>query len=469
MTGDTRRDTVRMALIVFVVALLLRIPVALWLPQEVVWPDGNRYERVALNLLEGEGFGDLADNRRSVPTLPLLIAGTYSVFGQSYLALRIVSAVLGALTCVVGFLLGRQLFGMTVGVIAGLVLAFYPHLIYLSALFEYPQTLGILFLVTFLLLLYRFSDSRKLSTLFLASLSLGLTILTLPTLLLFVPVFGLLALKRDDSLRRNLGYALVAGAGLLITVGSWTLRNYVAYDHVVVVNAASGANFWAANNDAYASWGKKGSVPMCGGPYGDTSYCREFRELDAELQRRNLTRTEYVLALESASWERGMQFVRESPGRFIRMGITKFVQLWSPWPDAVHTGAARGGEKRAVISAATYIPLLLLSLVGLVMSARANWRRLVPIYLLIAVFVAPFTVFLPTMRYRLPIDFLLGIFAAIPLARLWRMTLDARQAQSGSAGARREHTQTLQHQVGNLPMREREGFLEPSAPSARHQ
>jgi 4-amino-4-deoxy-L-arabinose transferase-like glycosyltransferase len=468
MTGDTRRDTVRMALLVFIAALVMRIPVALWLPQQVVWPDGNRYERVALNLLEGEGFGDLVENRRSVPTLPLLIAGTYSVFGQSYLALRIVSAVLGAFSCVVGFLLGRQLFGATVGVIAGLVLAFYPHLVYLSALFEYPQTLGILLLLSFLLLLYRFSDSRKLSTLFLASLMLGLTILTLPTLLLFVPVFGLLALNRDHSLRRNLGYALVAGAGLVLTVGSWTLRNYIAYDHVVVVNAASGANFWAANNDAYASWGKRGSVPMCGGPYGDTGYCREFRELDAELQRRNLSRTEYVLALESASWERGLQFVRESPGRFVRLGIAKFLQLWSPWPDAVHTGAARGGEKRALISAASYIPLLLLALVGLVMSAREQARKLIPIYLLIVVFVAPFTVFLPTMRYRLPIDCLMGIFAAVPLARLWRVFLDSRR-QRTSAGAHREHSQTLQHQVGDRPMRERERFLDAGAPPARQQ
>jgi len=444
MTGDLRRDTVRMALLVFIAALVTRIPVALWLPQEVVWPDGNRYERVALNLLEGEGFGDLVDNRRSVPTQPLLIAGVYSVFGQSYGALRIVSAILGALTCAVAFLLGRRLFGVTVAVIAGLVLALYPHLVYLSALFEYPQTLGILFLLTFLLLLYQFSDSRKLSTLFFASVALGLTILTLPTLLLFVPVFGLLALKRDDSLRRNLNYALVAAAGLAITVGSWTLRNYVAYDHVVVVNAASGANFWAANNEAYANWGKPGSVPMCGGPYGDTSYCREFREIDADLQRRNLSRTEYVLALEKASWEQGMRFVRESPGRFVRLGSTKFLQLWSPSPDAVNTGAARGGEKRALISAATYIPLLVLALIGLVMSAREHARKLIPIYLLMAVFVAPFTVFLPTMRYRLPIDCLFGIFAAVPLARMWRFALDARR-QRASASAKREHPEALQH------------------------
>lgn len=433
MTGDNRRDTARMILLVLLAALVLRIPVAMWLPEQVIWPDGRRYERIAMNLVEGRGFGDLVENRRSVPTQPLLIAAVYSVFGQSYLALRLVSAVIGALSCVVAFLLARALFGATVGVLAGLVVAAYPHLVYLAALFEYPQTLGIFLIATFLLLLYRFDENRRLWTLFMASVLLGATILTLPTLLLFVPVFVLLTLKRDADWRRNLGYLAAAVAGLVITVGSWTLRNYAAYDRVVLVNAAGGANFWAANNEAYARWGKQGSVPMCTGPHGVTSYCLEDRQIQQELQERNLTRTEHVLAHERAAWEHGLRFVREAPGRFVKLAFTKFLQLWSPWPDAVHTGPARGGSKRDAISAATYIPMLLLALVGLFLSAKEHARKLIPIYLLIAVFVAPFTVFLPTMRYRLPIDFLLAIFAAIPLARLWRLAVNARLRRTTNA------------------------------------
>lgn len=434
MTGDSRRKTGRMMLLVFVAALALRIPVALWLPEQVIWPDGARYERVALHLLEGTGFGDIVENRRSVPTQALLIAAVYSVFGKSYLALRLVSAVIGAMSCVVGFLLARSLFGATVGVLAGLTVAAYPHLVYLNALFEYPQTLGILFMTTFLWLLYRFNEHRKLSTLFMASVLLGATILTLPTLLLFVPVFVLLTLKRDADWRRNLSYVAVAIVGVAITVGSWAYRNYAAYDHVILVNAASGVNFWAANNEAYARWGKEGSVPVCTGPHGVTSYCLEHRQLQKELRQRNLTDVDYALAEERAAWEHGLRFVRESPERFVELGFSKFLRLWSPWPDAVHTGPARGGSQRNAISAATYIPLVLLALVGLILSARTHARKLIPIYLLVAVFVAPFAVFLPTMRYRLPIDFLLGIFAAIPLARLWRLAVEARLRRTPNAG-----------------------------------
>ena len=62
---------------VFLIALVLRAGVAIWLPKAVVWPDGHRYERVALNLIEREGFGDLGANAMSVPTQPLLIAAVY--------------------------------------------------------------------------------------------------------------------------------------------------------------------------------------------------------------------------------------------------------------------------------------------------------------------------------------------------------------------------------------------------------
>ena len=83
------------------------------------------------------------------------------------------------------------------------------------------------------------------------------------------------------------------------------------------------------------------------------------------------------------------------------------------------TGRAAGGVYRDLVSAIAYLPMLALACVGLIMSARTRWRRLLPIYAFMAVFIAPFAVFLPTMRYRLPLDFLLILFASVPLAHLW--------------------------------------------------
>jgi hypothetical protein len=62
--------------------------------------------------------------------------------------------------------------------------------------------------------------------------------------------------------------------------------------------------------------------------------------------------------------------------------------------------------------------VLVLACAGLILSARHHWRRLVPIYAFMVTFIAPFAVFLPTMRYRLPLDYLLILFASVPLAYL---------------------------------------------------
>src|SRR5262245_26378522 len=140
---------------VFLIALVLRSGMAVWLPKAVIWPDGDRYEHIALNLMHGEGFGSLGENWQSVPTQPLLIAAVYKVFGQNYLALRLFFALLGSLSCAFGAMLAQRMFGPGSGFVAGLLLAGYPLLVYVSALFEYPQTFFILLIALFFCLYYR--------------------------------------------------------------------------------------------------------------------------------------------------------------------------------------------------------------------------------------------------------------------------------------------------------------------------
>jgi 4-amino-4-deoxy-L-arabinose transferase-like glycosyltransferase len=418
------RQTARLAIAVFVVALVARAALALWLPDEIIWPDGRRYEKIALSLLAGTGFGDLVDNRRSVPTQPLLIAAVYFVFGKSYAALRLISAVLGAASCVIGFFLARRLFGTTTAIFAGVILALYPHLAYASALFEYPQTLGILLIGAFLLAQLDFSDTGRLRALAGASLLLGLTVLTLPSLLLYVPVFVLLSMRRSQSLRRNAVQASIAFAGVALVIAPWAYRNYVAYDRVVLINAAGGDNFWIANNATYARYGKPAVVGRCSADGAESTFCREYRQLIAEVRASGASRQEQVFMYEKRAWEKGWTFARDTPLVFLQLAIEKFFRFWSPWPDAVHTGPAHGGEWRNVLSALFYVPLLTLAALGVAMSWRAHGVRLIPLYGFAIMYVAPFALFLPTMRYRLPVDFLMGIFAAVPLAyarNRWRM------------------------------------------------
>ncbi len=402
--------------LMFGVALTLRLAMALWLPAQVIWPDGFRYERVALNLMDGRGFGSLQDNRASFPTQPILIAVVFSLFGKSYVALRVFFSVIGAGTVLVCFALAKRLFGMVPALIAGFLLAIYPYHVYLSALFEYPQTFFILLMGLFFLSFFSFVESNRRLNLFLAGLSLGMAVLGVPTILIYIP-FVFLCLMSSSILETTKRF-LVLLIAILIPVGPWVVHNYVAYDRVMLVNAAGGINFWSANNETYDQLGKKAVVPACSPGYESTIYCEQLRALRKDLRDRDIVGVNAIFAEESAAWKKGFEFIAESPTRFAKSVLTKFAEFWSPIPNAVHGEPEHGGFWRDLISIGSYVPILILGICGALLSIRA-WRKLMPVYLYFLALSSPYYLFLPTTRYRLPLDFFLIVFAGLPLAHWW--------------------------------------------------
>src|SRR5436853_5055656 len=76
-------DHRRMFLIIFLLALVLRVGFALTLPSQILWADGHAYEKIALNLITTGSFGSLEDNAVTVPMQGLLIALVYTRIGKS--------------------------------------------------------------------------------------------------------------------------------------------------------------------------------------------------------------------------------------------------------------------------------------------------------------------------------------------------------------------------------------------------
>ncbi len=408
----------RLSFGIFLLALVPRLAVAVWLPDQVIWPDGHRYEHVARNLLQGEGFGSLFENRASFPTLPLIYAGSFWLFGDdNYLALRLVFVVMGALASVLGFAIARRLVGVPVAIVAGVLIGVYPYLIYLSALFEYPQGLFILLMSGFFLCSLRFADEGRTRDLAAAGFLLGLSVLTVPTVLIYVP-FALLCLV-TRTVVTTAKRVLILSVTIALPVSAWVAHNWIAYDRFVLVNASGGANFWSANNETYFLHGKKAVVPPCAKGFEDSTYCLELRDLRSQLLDRGIDTEQRIFEEEAASWSNGMQFILASKVRFAESVIQKFLVYWSPFPNARHSESIHGGSIRNVISVLTYLPVLIVGIWGAIVSAP-QWRRFLPIYFYFFAFSAPYYLFLPTTRYRLPLDFFLLIFSAIALVDFWK-------------------------------------------------
>ena len=73
--------------------------------------DAYDYDRLAKNLLEHKiyGYGQRSSSYRA-PGYPWFLAGIYAVFGPVPLAVRIIQVLLGTRTCLLLFLMARELF-----------------------------------------------------------------------------------------------------------------------------------------------------------------------------------------------------------------------------------------------------------------------------------------------------------------------------------------------------------------------
>lgn len=412
------------AWLVFALALLMRAALALSLPNEVLWADGHRYLKVADNLLTTGGFGGVLDNAQSVPTLPLLLAGVMAVAGHSLPVLRLVTALLGALTCVLGYQYARRWFAPGTALLAGLALACYPHLIYMSSLFEYPQTLFGLLIGAFFLLLYDDFKVPRAWRLVLAGLLLGLANLTVPTVLPYVG-FMLLLLLIQQGWRGAARWPLFVACAMLPCL-LWGWRNYTAYGDFDLVNKTAGFNLFQANNSSYYRYGKQAIIPECAMGYEYSDFCVTNRLFGLIGDPGRESELLFIANRERLSRAAAIAFWRETPGQALELTLRKELQFWSPNPDAVSINESNSTRFQFLISMVSYVPALLLALLAL-WQLRHRWREWLPVAGLVALFAGVYAIMLPSMRYRIPLELYFALFACYPVGR-WLRLEDSSQA-----------------------------------------
>jgi hypothetical protein len=281
-------------------------------------------------------------------------------------------------------------------------------------MFEYPQTIFIFLMALCFLGLLAFESSRRPRTLLLTGLCFGTAVLSVPTVLVFLPFVFLWLVLKVHPKAHIIGGSLILLLGVLTPIAPWAMRNYVAYGHVILVNAAGGMNFWMANNETYLAQGKA-AIALAQGEKPDPN-ARFWNEVTEVKQMvKPLGPVESFLEQDRIAWQRGLAFIQEDPVRFVKLTARKLLQFWSPFPDAVSKNGQMSATRK-FISIATYGPLLLLALLGLLLAAR-DWRRFMLVYAYIGSLMFAYALFLPSTRYRLPLDFFLVIFAAYAVYR----------------------------------------------------
>jgi hypothetical protein len=169
----------------------------------------------------------------------------------------------------------------------------------------------------------------------------------------------------------------------------WTLRNYLVFHEFVPLTTMGGYTFYEGNSPYNRTGGPGGALP-----FPDTRGM-------GEVEKGRFLRQEALRA------------IREHPGRMPRLLWSKFRRLWNVRPNT--DNAAYVSRPIVLASAASFTPVLVLFVVGLVLSWKRR-RELIYLYLLVLHTMAINLVFVSSLRYRLPLEPFMIVVASYALA-----------------------------------------------------
>lgn len=403
--------------VVFAIAILLRVIVALYLGDSTPsGKDETSYSILGLRLAEGYGYsfprawypGFVAAD---APTshwsflYTAFVAGVYAVAGFHPLVVRLVGAVLG------GILLPWMMYRLArrvwpeeenLALLAAGLGGIYAYFVLFSA-----QLMTETFYIT--ALLWSLERSLALLTLFEAGqgwrrlaitalglgTSLGIAALFRQSILPWAAVsFGLLLLYgwKAGHWRRAFGSLFLAGLILIAFILPFTLRNYIVYGDFMLLNSNAGYAMYSAQH------------PMHG---------TSFQAFTAAPLPHDLNPIpENEPQWDKALLKRGIQFIVEDPARYVLLSLSRIPDYFMFWPTAETPPVNNIGR---VFSFGLFLPLMIY---GLWLSFR-DWRRCWFLYTFMVFYTVLHLLTWSMIRYRLPVDAVLLLFAALGLLDIW--------------------------------------------------
>ncbi len=358
--------------------------------------DANGYWELAQKIAAGEEYAIYDPPRRilRMPGFPLLLAFA----GGNLLAARLMLAVVGTLGCWFVYLLARELIDQSSALYASLVVAVSPSLVVFSVLILSETAFGVamtfsLWLMSRLVNSQRSLDNRRRCDILAGFTGAAVTLACYfrPSWLLFAPLFCGFLIVRDWKSRETWRTTVLVLAGLSVAFIPWVVRNYrVTGGKFVVTTLWAGPSLYDGLHP-----GATGESDMT------------FFERDGLMTKM----TEYEV--DRYYRNKALAFVREHPQRVLELAFIKLGRFWSPWPNTEQF-------RRWWISLPAAMCFLLIILPAGYGAWMVRRRAAVLLFTLgpVVYFSAIHSVFIGSIRYRLPAESALCVLAGAGLAAL---------------------------------------------------
>lgn len=354
------------------------------------------------------------------PLFPLFIAGIWSITGESVFAVKIVQAVLHALTTLMIFRAAKLLSGRTlVALLAGLLFAVNPFFVYQAAAIQ-TEALHT-FLVTLALLLFvKMVVSEApfdLKTAAACGVAFGLAALCKNSALGVCIVLAVAMIVLFFKRKNSFAAAALMIVAMFAAILPWSFYNLSTRGEFILINDASGFVAWIGNHPA--------NLRIYEGKFASREETQQYQDyLGKTLAAEQVAEWERAEGYSNLSFkqreglwrQKAIENAKAEPGITARLIGWKLLAYWRPWlsSDIYST-------KGMLLSAALLVPLFVLGLIGLFIAGRRERsKKVVILYVIMLLFVtAVHAVLVSTMRLRLPyVDPFMTIFAAIAIVAI---------------------------------------------------
>ncbi len=294
-------------------------------PQDDHMLFGQEMGRIARALATGFGFSDPFRGHTGPtawvgPLYPLILAGVFKLFGvftaQSAWVILTINSLFSALTARTTWEIAARCFNRNVARWSAWIWALYPAAMQYAVRWVWDTSLTT-FLFSWLLVValrMRSPDPPGLTPRRWALLGLlwGLTGLSNPALLIFLPVCGLWVLAGTG--RRQVGGALLAAALFLACLAPWTWRNWEVFHRFMPTRANFGAELYLGN-----------------GP-GSTGLLMEYDHPIQAPDQLRLYAGMGEVAYSRIRGDQAMAAIRADPGHFARNTLKRVFFFWAGVP-----------------------------------------------------------------------------------------------------------------------------------------
>ncbi|MFC2061843.1 tetratricopeptide repeat protein [Elusimicrobiota bacterium] len=370
--------------------------------------DAEIYHNWALSILEGDWLSRNQGVLFMSPGYPYLLAIIYLILGIKVSNVVFLNYIIGSLTCVLMYFIGKRVFNKSVGIIAALVGAIYGIFIFYESFILSFAIINFFNLLVILLFIYLLEKKDRINLrLFLIGLLVGLSALFRPNILLFIFfIIGYLWIWspfKKHNKEHLIRYSISLCLGVIIMVIPITLRNYIVGKEFVLITASSGPNFYIGNNST-----SSGTYTWVDSISPD-SFGKDFRALASKKTNKSLNYSE-----SSNYWfSQGIEFIKTRPDQWFKLMLRKFLYFWNKYefPGNINYYYIKKEFKFPFNWLLSYIIIAPLGLVGLILSYKKEPKKIV-LYLYLLTYLISNMMFFVLAEYRGAIIPIIIIFAS---------------------------------------------------------